>query len=936
MVNKKEKLSFFHINVRSLQGKLDDTKNVLNNNRIDILAIGETWLDSRIETTFVNIDGYTFLRRDRGSRGGGVGLYISNSLKFKIIPSSSDIEQLWVSIHTSMRDIICGVVYRPPLQELVNFLDHLELSFAKALGISKHVFCLGDFNVDYANPGTSSYNLLEQFMENFEVAQLITDFTRVSENSSTLIDLILTTSRCLVSDSGVQNCHFSDHDMIFSISSLPKPQPVFKHIRNYKSIDVESFRSDLANKKVNEVIYIRDKKIDYLNSAILSVLDVHAPYKLMRFTKKPAPWLSDNLRLIMNLRDTAKKKFIQPQTVESWNEYKKARNFATQAVKNEKKAFFSHLCKNKDSKQIWRQLQNLNITKSGQTVGIPHHLKNVDSVNEYFIKSIPNVNNDNKNLLHHLGNTIYNGLEENGFHFVLATEEDIINIINKLIKTDAIGIDGINITLIKICYPLIKDALINIVNSCILSGYFPIAWKTAIIKPIPKKSEIEDYKDLRPISLLPTISKILEHILNIQIKNYLHNNSILPIHQSGFRSGHSCTTALLKITDDILKAHDEGKSSVLVMLDYSKAFDCLNPNILISMLHHYGFTRESLNIIQSYFSDRHQVVQIDGRKSKPIKLSRGVPQGSVLGPLLYSIYTSRIGDVVHFSNIHAYADDTQIYASFDNRYVDSAVDNINKDLDQLYKESNRYGLFLNPAKTKVIIFSPRKQYEEVSGKIKIKINGITLQVVSEAKNLGVTIDSKLRYKTHVSNCIQKAYNNLRQLYPIRHFLSIQLKAQLCNSLVLSHFTHASPVYGTSIATADHYRIQKVQNSCLRLIFGIRRFEHISHTFQKICWLNMKNRSLLHMLTLFHSIISRKEPKYLFEKIEFRKEAHSKNVRDKILLSVPYHKSVLYERSFTYSISMLYNKIPSQLKMLDLMQFKKRIRLWLYSNQISLM
>nr|CAH7744311.1 unnamed protein product [Callosobruchus chinensis] len=470
---------------RNGNGKLDDIKNVLNNNRIDILAI----------------------------------------------------EQLWVSIHTSMRDIVCGVVYRPPLQELLQSIRTI-----------------------YGN---------------FEVAQLITDFTRVSENSSTLIDLILTTSRCLVSDSGVQNCHFSDHDMIFSILSLPKPQPVFKHIRNYKSIDVESFRSDLANKKVNEVIYIRDKKIDYLNSAILSVLDVHAPYKLMRFTKKPAPWLSDNLRLIMNLRDTAKKKFIQTQTVESWNEYKKARNFATQAVKNEKKAFFT----------IWRQLQNLNITKSGQTVGIPHHLKNVDSVNEYFIKSIPNVNNDNKNLLHHLGNTIYNGLEENGFHFVLATEEDIINIINKLIKTDAIGIDGINITLIKICYPLIKDALINI--------------------------------------------------------------------------------------------------------------------------------------------------------------------------------------------------------------------------------------------TKVIIFSPRKQYEEVSGKIKIKINGITLQAVSEAKNLGVTIDSKLRYKTHVSNCIQKAYNNLRQLYPIRHFLSIQLKAQLCNSLVLSHFTHASPVYGTSIDTADHYRIQKVQNSCLRLIFGIR-------------------------------------------------------------------------------------------------------------------
>nr|CAI5821884.1 unnamed protein product [Callosobruchus analis] len=755
-------------------GKREDIKTILYNNNIDVLAISETWLNEKIETSYMTIDGYTFLRRDRGSRGGGVGLYISNSLKFKKITSSGEIEQLW---------------------------------------------------------------------------------------------------------------------------------------------DV-------------------DEKIDFLSNAILSVLDKHAPYKLVRFTKKPAPWLTDNLRFIMHLRDVAKAKFNQDKSVESWEKYKKAKNFATQAVRNEKKAFFNHLCKCKDSKQIWKQLQNLNMRKTESTGVLPDQLKDADRVNEYFINSVPNVSHDNKDFLHYLNNTFYDRVKGNDFHFVLATEEDIFNIIRDSIKTDAVGVDGINISIIKICYPVIKDALINIINSCILSGYYPNAWKTAIVKPIPKKSEIEEFKDLRPISLLPTFSKILEHILNKQIKSYVYRNCILPDHQSGFRSSHSCTTALLKVTDDILEAVDTGESSVLVMLDYSKAFDCLNPNILISMLHYYGFAQESLKIIQSYFCDRYQVVQIDSFRSKPIKLSRGVPQGSVLGPMLYSIYTSRIGDVARFSKLHAYADDTQVYNTFESCCVDRAVNNINQDLDRIYKESIKYELVLNPSKTKVIFFSPKNWFQENIDKIKIEVNGTTLEVVDEAKNLGVTIDSKFRYKTHVAQCVRKAYNNLRQLYPNRHFLSAQLKAQLCNSLVLSHFTHALPVYAPAIDTSDQYKIQKVQNSCLRFIFGIRKFQHISHTLQQICWLNMKNRSLLNMLTLYHSIILRKEPAYLFEKIEFRRDVHSRDVRNKTLLSIPYHKSALYERSFSYSISTLYNSIPEELKKTNLIQFKKRTRKWLYNNQVS--
>nr|CAH7760131.1 unnamed protein product [Callosobruchus chinensis] len=597
-------------------GKLDNIKNVLNNNRIDILAIGETWLDSRIETTFVNIDGYTFLRRDRGSRGGGVGLYISNSLKFKIIPSSSDIEQLWVSIHTSMREIICGVVYRPPLQELVNFLDHLELSFAKALGISKHVFCLGDFNVDYANPGTSSYNLLEQFMENFEVAQLITDFTRVSENSSTLIDLILTTSRCLVSDSGVQNCHFSDHDMIFSILSLPKPQPVLKHIRNYKSIDVESFRSDLANKKVNEVIYIRDidKKIDYLNSAILSVLDVHAPYKLMRFTKKPAPWLTDNLRLIMNLRDTAKKKFIQTQTVESWNEYKKARNFATQAVKNEKKAFFSHLCKNKDSKQIWRQLQNLNITKSGQTVGIPHHLKNVDTKTKVIIfsprKQYEEVSGKIK-------------IKINGITLQAVSEA----------KNLGVFIDS------KLRYK--THALLQIrLAQCSLDPSDPIIFCLTILE----------------ISLTPKVAKTTEKRIARKLFQFALFNNLIDNIQHGFLPGGSISTNLLHCINDWSKPSD---AEVSIYLDFSKAFYRCSHDKLPFKLEYLGIRGNLLLWMKTIRHNKGFEVWVSDALLSPRPVLRDVLQVSVMGTSRFLPYSS---DLPYFisSTVLSYADDTKL------------------------------------------------------------------------------------------------------------------------------------------------------------------------------------------------------------------------------------------------------------------------------------
>lgn len=216
-----------------------------------------------------------------------------------------------------------------------------------------------------------------------------------------------------------------------------------------------------------------------------------------------------------------------------------------------------------------------------------------------------------------------------------------------------------------------------------------------------------------------------------------------------------------------------------------------------SVLHYYGFSGSALNLLKSYFTDRQQIVKLENKTSSPIKLVRGVPQGSILGPLLFCIYTSLIHNDVKFCKIHTYADDTQMYASFNRNSLNFAINMINEDLQHIYAQSLKYELQLNPTKTQVVIFSSKNCYHDVCQLAKFKINNVNLDIVTEAKNLGIIIDHNLKYKQHISASIQRAFSALRQLYPLRHFLNSKVKANLCNTLVLSHFSHCSVVFSQS-------------------------------------------------------------------------------------------------------------------------------------------
>lgn len=475
--------------------------------------------------------------------------------------------------------------------------------------------------------------------------------------------------------------------------------------------------------------------------------------------------------------------------------------------------------------------------------------------------------------------------------------------------------------------PYILPFLTHIINMCIEKSYFPTSWKCAYIIPTPKIKQPIEFSHLRAISILPALSKILEKILDMQIRKFIDLNNILPRKQSGFRPGHSCATALADIVDDILTANDNSKLSILILLDYTKAFDMLNREILLAILAYIGFGINSQNMISSFLSERTQQVVLNHTFSEAKEIKTGVPQGSVLGPLLYTLYTSEFNGCLRSCDYHQYADDTQLYYAFETHQMALAIDSINEDLKSLYEISQQHLLQLNPKKCCAVLFGNKRNIT-ISDFI-INIDGTPIQISESCKSLGVIIDSNLKFKEHVAEMTRRAYTSLKMMFSHRHCLNERTKKTLSDSLVLSHFNHCDIVYGPCLNASERTKIQRVQNSCLRFIYGMSRRAHITPKLQTIGWLSMTNRRQHHLACLCYKILKNKTPPYLLDRLKFRTDVHNVNLRKRNIISLPKHRGEKYKGSFSYSAAACVNSWDNFNHLMNISEFIFRKYYWTY-------
>lgn len=924
-------ISVAFFNVRSLTCNFVKFKDILNAERYDVVGVVETRLDARMLSVNLNISGYDLVRIDRNSRGGGVAAYVSNKLKYINLGGScaDDLEQLWIKVYLSKCTCIIGTLYRPPRtlkENYSNFLNFFEDNVSNFVISCNKFICGGDINIDLLNTENKYTIQFLDALDSFGLKQIINSATRVDRQSATLLDALIISSDLEPIDFGVKYPDVTDHLLVFCRFKQPKSDAnsLKFTFRNFKRLDKDWLMELLLVTPFDLILYIEniDEKVAAFSGLLIDLFDTVCPYKTITFKKKKPPWITDTIILMITLRDKSFKKYKNSKNLQDWNYYKTLRNQINIAIRNEKRAYLQEtINNNRSQKELWQKFRDLEIYSRNKKTIIPESLNNAQLINDYFLQHSGIETSSNLELIHFYKNhrvKNFNAL----FEFSLV-DEDIIYKYLLDIKSEAIGIDDVSIKMILLCCPYILPIITNIINSCLLSNTFPDEWKISKVLPMPKKSHPLELSDLRPISILPTLSKCLEKIMNAQIKVYLDRNVLLPKRQSGFRQGYSCTTSLLDVVDDVLRMTDIGKTTVLVLLDYTKAFDTISHKLLLAILSYTGFSADAVAMIHSYLSNRYQIVHTENRQSTKNKILRGVPQGTILGPLLFNIYAAQVSKEVVTSKTYFYADDTQLSYSFYPNDIDNANKVLNSDIDKLVKASSKHDLIINPNKSSVLIFGYKRQ--EVQSKLKIMVDNKELSAVSCAKNLGVELDVDLRFKKHTAKLLQRAYCNLKMLYPHRKILDIPTKIKITDTLVLSHFNYCDVLYGTCLDVRDTARIEKVQKSCLRYIYGIRKYDRISHKLKEAKWMNMATRRRLHSLTLFHSIIINKSPPYLYEKIQFRTDIHNLNLRHRGLISPTPHRSALFERSFTFNIYSMYNNLDVKCKNSSLGEFKIKAR-----------
>lgn len=825
-----------------------------------------------------------------------MAVYVKKNLKCSVLSKSTYstdcCEFLLCEISNKFSKILVGCVYKPPkctsLESLYEQLHIFAVNYV-------NIVIGGDFNLNIlqSTPMINEYKKqVTGFGFNFVNSTLPTHF----QATPSLLDHFMTSNISLVNTyQQLSAPAYSKHDLLFLVYEFPTQNdtPITYSYRNFNAINQESLSTHFQSINWTHSLQLPlDSCVQDIEENINLLFNEHVPLVTKKESVSDNPWMTREIRQLRRQRDVAysswKQHRLDVNCLSYRQNFNRLRNMLTLQIRTSKASYFEgKLNPQQPTKQLWKQLRSIGIAEKNPT---SCELNPDSLINSFFPFS------DFPHASHH----VVPHRSSHSFQFHQVTEADVIFAFNSL-RSNAVGLDNISLKFVKYILPLIINIITHVINRCIEENYFPARWKIAKVIAVPKKGA----KEFRPISILPCFSKSFEKIMSTQIITHLNVNKLHCSVQSGFRSFHSCKSAILEVSQEIRNALDVNEAVILVLIDFSKAFDTIIHSLLLNKLKkRFGFDDKSSSLIESYFKDRFSYIASNNNLSQQIQNVRGVPQGSILGPLLFSLYIDDMADIFKKTTPHFYADDTQIFLRCKLDDIPQSIHAINMDLQYVCDWSSSNGLRINASKTQSIVFT-RKRFD-LSTIPTVTVNGTSVPFEEKVNNLGVLMTTNLCWDQQITKSTGLIYFGLRCLWKNANIIPKPTRLKLAQSLLCPHLSTADVITG-ELSKANLLLLQRAYNAMIRFVHGLRKFDHISHLSCSLLRLPLDKHLCFRRMLFLYNIIRNKQPSYLYKRLEFSRSNRTFNI------NIPVYKYDFAKKGFFVNDIIFWNSLPLAIK-----------------------
>ena len=675
-------------------------------------------------------------------------------------------------------------------------------------------------------------------------------------------------------------------------------------------------------------------------------LDEYAPLNRVRKnTRSKCKWHNEAIHLAKQERRKLERKWRKSQLEIHRQMYESQRNSVNKLLEESKRDYIRDKLSraSKDPKQLYREIKSImdaGVSDEMEEDKIRDKIR-CEKFADYFVEKIETIQStliaatvSGTNIVSEFRVEVN---QTQCFEQFVEVSCDEVEKIMKSMSKKHCNLDPIPTWIIHKCLKAIIPIITRIVNSSLYSSVVPSQLKLASVSPLLKKRGLDpdNLKNFRPVSNLPYISKIMEKVVSHQLNLHLQKYNLREKYQSAYRKSHSTETTLVHVQNFILTAIDRKEIVLMVLLDLSAAFDTVPHQTLLSRLEsRFSIGGKVLAWFLSYLSNRQQFIKINNEKSTYRQLNCGVPQGSVLGPDLFTLYTAPLAEVFHSHDLffHMYADDTQILLACPPSYISNGITKLEKCLADVHMWMVENLLKLNPTKTEFIVFGSSHMLQKINvSDIELRIDNTVISPSDSVRNLGVLFDSQMTMSPQIKSVCKATMASVRNIGRVRKYLDNDTTKLLVNSLILSKMDYCNSLLH-GIPSNKLQSLQRLQNICVRIITRTKKFDHITPHMRDLHWLPVDFRVQYKIILLVYKA-HRMGPGYLADITPLHIARRCLRSEDLHRITVPSSRTKTFgDRAFSHSAAALWNSLPLTIRTIPtIATFKRNLKTHLFQT-----